>query len=92
MTVMSDEKQIAELFAHIKTSLSTARLKAMIENAQSEHGIAVQPQDLDTDIWLLNCANGTLDLRTGTLRPHRQADLSRNACPSPTIPRRAARN
>ena len=36
ITVLSDEKQIAELFAHIKTSLSTAKLKALIENAQSE--------------------------------------------------------
>jgi putative DNA primase/helicase len=24
---------------------------------------------------LLNCVNGTIDLRTGTLRPHRQEDL-----------------
>ena len=29
----------------------------------------------DTDPWLLNCPNGTLDLRTGNLRPHRPEDL-----------------
>ena len=73
--VLSDEKQIAELLVHVKASLSTARLKAMLENAQSEHGIAVQPQDLDTDIWLLNVTNGTLDLRTGELRSHLQEDM-----------------
>jgi putative DNA primase/helicase len=25
--------------------------------------------------WLLNCANGTIDLRTGALREHRREDL-----------------
>ena len=72
---MADEKKIAPLMAHIKASLSTAKLKAMIENAQSEPGIAVQPENLDTDPWLLNVANGTLNLQTGELRPHQQADL-----------------
>jgi putative DNA primase/helicase len=72
---LSDEKQIAEFLAHIKSSLSTSRLEALVRNARSEAGIAVQPQDLDTHPWLLNCTNGTLDLRTGTLRPHRQGDL-----------------
>ena len=75
ITVLSDEKQIAELFAHIKTSLSTAKLKAMVENAQSEHGIAVQPDQLDVDPWLLNCANGTLDLGRGNSGP-----ISRALC------------
>ena len=30
---------------------------------------------LDQDAWLLNCANGTLDLRTGTLRDAHRDDL-----------------
>ena len=63
------------LMAHIKTSLSTAKLKALIENAQSEPGIPVQPEELDTHPSLLNCRNGTLDLTTGTLRPPDRADL-----------------
>jgi hypothetical protein len=73
--VLTDEKQIGELLAHIKASLSTAKLKALIENAQSEKGIAIQPGELDADPWLLNCANGTLDLRTGEIHTHRQADM-----------------
>lgn len=32
-------------------------------------------EDFDRDPWLLNCANGTLDLRTGELRPPAPADL-----------------
>ena len=35
----------------------------------------VTPDDLDADPFLLNCANGTLDLRTGKLRDHDPADL-----------------
>lgn len=33
--------------------------------------------DFDADPLLLNCRNGTLDLRTGTLRPHSPRDLCR---------------
>jgi len=67
--------------AHVKSSLATAKLKALVESAQSEPGIPVQPEDLDGDRWLLNCPNGTLDLRTGIPRPHRQADLLTKCLP-----------
>ena len=78
---LDDKEKIAALMAHIKSSLSTAKLKALIESAQSEPGIAVQPEALDTDPWLLNCRNGTLDLRTGALQAHRQADLFTKCLP-----------
>ena len=45
--------------------------------AGTEEGSSVTPDDLDADPFLLNCANGTLDLRTGELRgarPGRPAD------------------
>lgn len=51
------------------------RIKSLMELARSEPGIAVSVNDLDRDRWLLNCANGTLDLRTGELREHRREDL-----------------
>jgi putative DNA primase/helicase len=35
----------------------------------------VDVKDLDADPWLLNCANGTLDLHTLALREHDPADL-----------------
>ena len=78
---LDDEKQIAALIAHIISSLSQSRLKAMIENAQSEPGIAVQPTALDSNPWLLNCTNGTLDLHTGDLNPHRQDDMLTKCLP-----------
>src|SRR4029453_11265651 len=45
----------------------------MLTLAQAE--LAIKPDELDADPWLLNCPNGTLELRTGHLRPHRREDL-----------------
>jgi phage/plasmid-associated DNA primase len=56
------------------TSENSARLEAMVKLAASEEKIEVLPQQLDRDPWLLNCPNGTLDLRTGELREHRRED------------------
>lgn len=47
----------------------------MITLAQSERGIPLLPEQLDCDPWLLNVANGTLDLRTGTRQAPRREDL-----------------
>ena len=56
-------------------SEQSGRLAAMISLAASEEGIPILPKDLDRDPWLLNAANGTIDLRTGELRPHSRDDL-----------------
>jgi putative DNA primase/helicase len=34
-----------------------------------------------THNWRLNCLNGTIDLRTGTIRAHRREDLLTKRCP-----------
>lgn len=60
---------------HARKSESALRIRAMVALAESEPGIPVLPGELDRDPWLLNCANGTIDLRTGELRPHRREDL-----------------
>jgi putative DNA primase/helicase len=59
------------------------RFAAMIDLARSEPGIPILPDEMDRDHWLLNCPDGTLDLRTGTLRPHRREDLITKLCPTP---------
>ncbi len=55
------------------TSESQSRLDAMLKSASSE--LTIRPQELNTDHYLLNCENGTLDLRTGKLRKHDPADF-----------------
>jgi putative DNA primase/helicase len=60
-------------------SLAAPRRNAMIELARSE--LPILPAAMDRDGWLLNCRNGTLDLRTGQLRPHRREDYITRFCP-----------
>ncbi len=50
-------------------------LRAMLWVARTWEGVAVLPDEFDRDPMLLNCKNGTLDLRTGELREPRRADL-----------------
>jgi P4 family phage/plasmid primase-like protien len=69
----SDDRDL--LHRHAVQSEQVSRITAMLALARSEPGIAIGPDELDRDTWLLNCRNGTIDLRTGTLLPHRQTDL-----------------
>ena len=50
-------------------------LAAMIKLARGIPGVIVDHADLDADPWLLNVLNGTIDVRTGELRPHNPDDL-----------------
>lgn len=78
---LKEQKAANQLFAHAASSLQHQRLKAMLAQTQSELKIPILPQDLDTDHWVLNCTNGTLDLRTGELRPHQREDLLTKCMP-----------
>jgi len=50
------------------------QLKAMIELAAAQPGIAARPELFDSDPWLLGVRNGVVDLRTGNFRPARRED------------------
>jgi len=43
--------------------------------------VQVEPEELDSDGWLLNVENGTLDLRDGSFREHREEDLITKMAP-----------
>jgi putative DNA primase/helicase len=43
--------------------------------AQSDPRISITTDKLDLNPWALNFLNGTVDLRTGNLRPHRKEDF-----------------
>jgi putative DNA primase/helicase len=53
----------------------------MIALAESEQPIPIAVETLDAEPWLLNCENGTLDLRTGELREQRREDYLTKLCP-----------
>jgi putative DNA primase/helicase len=60
---------------------SERSLKSTLKCAQSMPGIAIQVDELDADPRLLNARNGTIDLRTGELRPHDRADMITSVSP-----------
>ena len=60
----TDGKLRDALGEHARRSEAKARIDAMIGLAESEPGIPVSHEELDRDPWLLNVANGTIDLRT----------------------------
>jgi len=72
---IEDKDERRALIKFAMRSEQSGRLAAMISLASSEMGIPVLPEELDTDPWVLNVRNGTIDLRTGRLRPHRREDL-----------------
>jgi putative DNA primase/helicase len=53
-------------------SQNESRINAML--SQSKPYLAVGMEELDRDPWLINCQNGTLDLRTSKLKAHDPAD------------------
>jgi len=62
------------------------RISAMVDLARSEPEIPILPPQLDREPMLLNCKNGTVDLRTGELREHRREDYITKLCPTPFDP------
>lgn len=54
---------------------SKSRLSNMVEIAKTLKGIPISPDDLDAHPMLLNCRNGTLDIKAMKLRDHSRGDL-----------------
>lgn len=78
----AETKEEAErLGAWAHASENASRQRAMLDLAWSQPGIAVAHTVWDTDPWLLNVANGTIDLRTGELLPHRREDMITKLAP-----------
>lgn len=72
---IEDEKARVAFLNHIRRSESEPEIRRMVLLAQSHETTHVQkPEYFDRDPMLLNVHNGTLDLRTRELRPHRRED------------------
>jgi putative DNA primase/helicase len=74
----SEDKTVEkERLANLGFAVSSGnerRLSAMIKVAQSGHLIPIESDRLDQHRFLLNCSNGTLDLKTGNLMPFERSD------------------
>jgi putative DNA primase/helicase len=58
-----------------------SRIDGCVALARSSPALAVAHDALDADAWLFNVANGTIDLRSGALRPHDPGDLITKLAP-----------
>lgn len=64
-----DKKQFARSVASAKTVTAVERM------AKADRRHAATIDQWDADPWLLNTPDGVVDLKTGKIRPHRQADF-----------------
>jgi len=78
-TPFKDEAKL--LKSHWQYTCSCKGVWNMLHMAQSEDGLAVTENDLDQWPMLLNCLNGTINLKTGLLREHDPDDLITQVIP-----------
>jgi putative DNA primase/helicase len=74
-----DEAKQREIAKFARASQNESRIGAILNEAKPY--LAVGMDELDRDPWLINCQNGTLDLRTGKLKAHDPADRISKAVP-----------
>jgi putative DNA primase/helicase len=87
-----DESTEAERLAAIrfaKASGNNGKIKALLEIAQSGYLIPIESRQFDGNKYMLNCANGSLDLKTGELRPFDRADYATKIISTPYMPKAA---
>ena len=69
------KKAIAQLAKFAEKSQQAPRVAAGVALATSDPRVLCSYTEMNKDPWLLNALNGTVDLRTGILRPHRREDM-----------------
>lgn len=66
-------------YAAAKALETRSMLTNMVHLSRGISEMRVKPEDLDSEPWYLNAANGTIDLKTGKLlQPHQPAHLITN--------------
>ncbi|HEY3180488.1 MAG TPA: bifunctional DNA primase/polymerase, partial [Casimicrobiaceae bacterium] len=80
-SVVEDSAVCKKIAAHSNASQQAARLKAMLELAESIPALVVPVANLDANRWLLGVENGTLDLRQGCLVQAKREDYITTIAP-----------
>lgn len=85
---LNDSAQRKDLANWAKKSESSGAIRAMLDLARYRPSIHVPADRFDDGAaasddarWLFNVLNGTIDLRTGELRPHRREDMITRLAP-----------
>jgi putative DNA primase/helicase len=67
---IESERERDTVMRYTRRGESASSIRGALQLASVDDRIAVSPEDLDRDPFLLNCPNGVLDLRTMQLRAH----------------------
>jgi putative DNA primase/helicase len=81
VSIIEDSAKRNEVARHAKASESRQKIDAMIGLAKSDERVLTSLASLDNDPNLFNVRNGTIDLETGKLLPHRRTDLLTKLAP-----------
>lgn len=76
-------KKNGDIATALQKWAAKSEMRSTIDSAVAlaKRMLAVDEMLIDKDPWALNCLNGTIDLRTGTLRPHDPDDYITKLCP-----------
>jgi putative DNA primase/helicase len=74
-TTQGHPVQLRAIMDFASSSASKARLSAMLDLASKLPKMAIPYSRLDQDLYLINCPNGTVDLRTGSLEKNSSKDF-----------------
>ena len=80
-SIEADAAKRKALHKHALKSESARSLAAMVHLATTEQAVSVISSRLDSDPWMFNVQNGTLDLRTGKLHDHDRTDYMTKISP-----------
>jgi putative DNA primase/helicase len=80
---INDDDKRRNLMREVRQAETAARRAAIVQLARSEPSIPILPDAIDRDPWALNCPNGTLNLKAGSIREHRPTDFITKICPVP---------
>ena len=70
----------SEVIEFARATSSASKIAAMLKLTSAD--VPVSVEELDANPWLLNCPNGTVDLRKGELQSHRREDGITKFCPT----------
>ena len=71
----ADHRERIEIENFAKISESTRRRESFVKAAQYIKALNIRADELDHNPWLLNVQNGTIDVKSGEFREHRQEEM-----------------
>ena len=81
--LLPEGDQRKALIQHALRSENGNKIKLLVSLAAGLKDLAITPEEWDANPWLLNCQNGTIDLKTGQLRPFSKTDFITRICSAP---------